>query len=499
MDAPIATTTNGQIRGAIDAGVCTFKGIPYATGKRFAAPTAPLPWTGVRDATAYAPMCPQPTINLGGLFASWTFDKEMSEDCLAINVWTPALRDGGNRPVMVWFHGGDFSSLSGSRNVFDGVRLCNRGDVVVVTLNHRLNAFGFMYLGEVAPELGAVANPGMLDLVAGLQWVRDNIAEFGGDPGNVTIFGQSGGGGKVATIMAMPAAAGLFHRAIIQSGSYARNAHLQAMTPAEASVLTQSLLTSLDVAPARLADVPMEAMVAGLAKAARGPKRPVWRPVADGAVLPQGPWWPNAPAVSAQIPLMIGTTATETTMLIGTFDPATFDLDEAALRSRLAAIFKPDQIDPVLAGMKAAHPDASASELFFWITTANMFQKGAWIHAGQKAAQNAASVYVYELAWCTPVDGGKWQSPHSVDLPMMFDNVAKSASMVGTGQDAQMVADTMSAAWIAFARSGNPGTPALPWPAWTPDRRATMVFDVNSRVVNGYRDSERKLLEGIPA
>ena len=498
MDAPIATTTNGQVRGAIDNGVRVFKGIPYATAKRFAAPTPPTAWSGTRDALAYAPMCPQPTINLGGLFASWTFDKDMSEDCLAINVWTRALRDGGKRPVMVWFHGGDFSSLSGSRNVFDGVRLCNRGDVVVVTLNHRLNAFGFMYLGEVAPALGAVANPGMLDLVAGLQWVRDNIAEFGGDRDNVTIFGQSGGGGKVATIMAMPAAAGLFHKAIIQSGSYARNAHLQAMTPAEASVLTRSLLTALEVAPERLADLPMEAMVAGLAKAARGSKRPVWRPVADGTVLPEGPWWPKAPAMSANVPLMIGTTATETTMLIGTFDPSTFELDEAGLRTRMAAIFKPDQVDPVLAGMKVAHPGANASDLFFWITTANMFQKGAWIHAGQKAAQDAAPVYLYELAWNTPVDGGKWQSPHSADLPLVFDNVAMSASMVGTGSEAQMVADAMSSAWIAFARSGNPSTPALPWLAWDTDARATMVFDAQSQVINGYRDAERLLLEGNP-
>lgn len=494
--ALIAQTGNGQVRGTVDDGVRVFKGIPYAAARRFAAPTPAVPWAGVRDALAYAPMAPQPSVNLGGLFASWTFDSAMSEDCLAINVWTSALRDGGKRPVMVWFHGGDFSSLSGSRNVFDGVRLCNRGDVVVVTLNHRLNAFGYMYLGEVAPELGAAANPGMLDLVAALEWVRDNIAEFGGDPGNVTIFGQSGGGGKVATIMAMPGAEGLFHRAIIQSGSYARNAHLQAMTPAEASGLTRSLLAALDVAPAALMDLPMEAIVAGLAKAARAPKRPVWRPVADGTVLPAGPWWPQPPAVSAQVPLMIGTTATETTMLIGTFDPTTFALDDAGLRARMAAIFKPAAVDRVIAGMQAAHPGASPADLFFWITTTNMFQKGAWLHAAQKASQNAAPVYLYELTWCTPVDGGKWHSPHSADLPLMFDNVAKSASMVGTGADAQIVADTMSAAWIAFARSGKPATPTLDWPAWTTDTRATMVFDVQSRVVNGYRDPERVLFEG---
>jgi len=260
-------------------------------------------------------------------------------------------------------------------------------------------------------------------------------------------------------------------------------------------VLTRSLLTALDVAPAALVDLPMEAMVAGLAKAARGPKRPVWRPVADGAVLPLGPWWPDPPGVSASVPLMIGTTATETTMLIGTFDPSTFTLDAAGLRARMATMFRPDAVDRVIAAMQAAHPGASPADLFFWITTTNMFQKGAWCHAAQKASQNAAAVYLYELTWRTPVDGGKWQSPHSADLPLMFDNVAKSASMVGTGADAQIVADAMSAAWIAFARSGNPTTPALAWPAWNNDTRATMVFDVPSRVVNRYRDDERMLFE----
>ena len=194
--APVATTKNGKVRGATSDGINVFKGIRYgaSTGaaNRFRPPKPPAPWADVRDALDFAPMSPQAIITLGGLFSSWTFDKEISEDCLAVNVWTPALRDGVKRPVMVWFHGGGYSTLSGSRNVFDGTRLCKKGDVVVVTLNHRLNAFGFLYLGEIAPEFADGANAGMQDLVAALQWVRDNIAEFGGDPDNVTIFGQSG-------------------------------------------------------------------------------------------------------------------------------------------------------------------------------------------------------------------------------------------------------------------------------------------------------------------
>ena len=505
-DAPVAATRYGRVRGATAEGVHSFKGIRYgastAGANRFRAPQPPAPWGETRDALAFAPMSPQPIISLGGLFASWTFDKEMSEDCLGLNVWTRGLRDGAKRPVMVWFHGGDFSSLSGSRNVFDGTRLALRGDVVVVTVNHRLNAFGYAYLTEVAPKLAAAANPGMLDLVAALQWVRDNIAEFGGDAGNVTIFGQSGGGGKVSTIMAMPAAAGLFHRAIVQSGSYARNAHLQAMSPAEGTRHARALLAALEI-PAgeaeKLAEIPVDALVAGIAKAGRGADRPTWRPVADGTALPAGPWWPNPPAISAEVPMMIGNTATEMTMLIGGGDPASFTLDEAGLRQRLALRFKPEDAEKVLAHYRAARPSATPSELFFTIATANSFQKGSWTQAAQKASQHAAPVYLYELDWKTPVDGGKWQSPHSLELALVFDNVAKSTSMVGTGPEPQRVADQMSAAWLAFARSGNPATPALPWPAWQPETNATMVFDVESKVVNGFRDAERALYAGMSA
>jgi para-nitrobenzyl esterase len=502
-DASIATTVHGRVRGVTEDGIHVFKGIPYgastAGAGRFHEPRPPIDWSGVRDVLTYPPMAPQPLFTPGALFASWTFDKEISEDCLALNVWTPGLRDGVNRPVMVWFHGGDFSSLSGSRNVFDGVRLCRRGNVVVVTVNHRLNAFGYMYLAEVAPQLDAVANPGMLDLVAALGWVRDNIADFGGDPGNVTIFGQSGGGGKVSTIMAMPAAAGLFHRAVVQSGSYARNAHLEAMSPTEGTRQARALLSALEIAPgnaAKLASLPLDELVAGVAKVARGPDRAIWRPVADGKVLPGGPWWPEPPAISAQVPLMIGTTATEMTLLIGGSDPDAFKLDEDGLRKRLGAWMAPAYGEQLIALCRADRPEASPSDMFFAIATACTFRKGAWTQAGLKAQQNTAPVYFYELDWQTPVDGGKWHSPHSLDLAMVFDNVAKSASIVGPGPEPQRVADQMSNAWLAFARTGNPSTPDLPWPAWRPDSRATMVFNVASAMVNGYRDDERMLLAG---
>jgi para-nitrobenzyl esterase len=498
--APVAETRSGKLRGIVNAGISVFKGVPYGAptsgANRFRKPQPPQAWPGVRDATAYPNMAPQPPAPIRGLFSSWTDPTTISEDCLGLNIWTPGLRDGGKRPVMVWFHGGDFASLSGSRSVFDGTRLARRGDVVVVTVNHRLNAFGFLYLGQLLPEFADAANAGMLDLVAALEWVRDNIAEFGGDSGNVTIFGQSGGGGKVATVMAMPAGKGLFHRAIIQSGTYARNAHLEAMSADTATKHAKTLLAELGLNDARkLLDLPMETLIEGIVKASQAKERAVWRPVVDGKNLPAGPSWPSAPDVSADVPLMIGSTATEMSMLMGTPRPELFDIDDATLRKRLSVWFAPEKMDEVIATFKEKNPDATPGRLYFDISTAVVFRRGAWRHADLKAAQNKAPVYLYEIDWVTPVDGGKWGSPHSMEHPFVFDNVALSASMVGASQaEPQSLADQISATWIAFARTGNPNNSAIPhWPAYTVPERTTMVFDTQSRAEKLFREDERAL------
>ncbi len=501
-DAPVAVTQYGKVRGAISDGINNFKGIPYGASTaatRFRPPEPPAPWSDIRDALAYAPMCPQVIGKLPSIFASWTFDKDMSEDCLVLNVWTPALNDGRKRPVMVWFHGGDFSNLSGSRNVFDGTALARKGDVVVVTLNHRLNLFGYLYLAQLAPQFPDSGNAGMLDLVAALRWVRDNIAAFGGDADNVTIFGQSGGGAKVSCMMAMPAASGLFQRAIVQSGSY----YLKAMDADAGTREARTLLAALDIQPAdaaKLATLPAETLVAGLAKAQKSPDKPNFRSVVDGRNLPAGPWWPDAPALSATVPMMVGTVATEMTLLTGAADPAAFTLDDAALRRRLSAWFAPGDIDRVIATFRTTWPDATPSDLFFAVDTDETMRQGAWRQAERKAAQHGAPVYLYEMDWRTPVEGGKWKSPHSLELAFVFDNVAKSQSMVGSGPQPQRLADQMSACWLAFARTGNPNNPTVPqWPPYTVPERATMVFDVQSKVVNDFRGTERKLLASLPA
>jgi para-nitrobenzyl esterase len=496
-------THRGKVRGTDDAGIKVFKGIPYAanTGglNRFRPPKPAPDWTDIRDAIAYGPMCPQ----LGGerpsYTASWSTDRDATEDCLVLNVWTPALHDQRRRPVMVWLHGGGFSAGSGSRNVFEGTRLCQRGDVVVVTLNHRLNVFGFLYLGRIGgAEYAESGNAGMLDLIAALHWVHDTISAFGGDPGNVTIFGQSGGAAKVSTLMAMPQARGLFHKAIVQSGS-----HLQGLTPDEATRYALTYLSAIDVKPnelPRLAKLPTDKLIAGLkaVMTAPGPK-PNYSPVVDGIVLPKGPWTPDAPAVSAGVPMIIGSTRTETTALLGAGHPEYFSLDEASLPGALSGWIPDKDIARVTAGFRQLMPAASAPELFFAITTDRRVRQQAWAQAERKAAQGAGAVWLYELDWATPVDEGKWGSPHSLDLAFVFDTVARSAAMVGGGPAPQLLADQMSAAWIAFARNGNPNTGAIPaWPPFTTADRATLVFDTTSRVVADFRGDERRLLGQMP-
>jgi para-nitrobenzyl esterase len=495
-------THRGKVRGALDESVKVFKGIPYGANteglNRFRPPLAPRPWQDIRDTVQYGPMAPQLPVERGSYAASWTYDKDASEDCLVLNVWTPALRDQRRRPVMVWLHGGGFSAGSGSRNVFEGTRLCQRGDVVVVTLNHRLSVFGFLYLGHIGgAEYAESGNAGMLDLVAALRWVHENISAFGGDPANVTIFGQSGGGAKVSTLMAMPQARGLFHKAIVQSGS-----HLEGLTPDEATKHALAFLAAVDVKPGelqRLAKLPMDRLLVGLKTVMAAPLKPNFSPVVDGIVLPKGPWQPDGPGVSSGVPMIVGTTRTETTALLAATRPEDFQMDEATLPKRLPPWVPDKDVTRVIAGFRKLMPAASPSDLFFAITTDRRVRQQAWTQAERKAAQGVAPVWLYELDWATPVDGGKWGSPHSLDLAFVFDNVAKSESMVGTGPEPQALADQMSAAWIAFAHTGNPNTPAVPqWPPFTAADRAAMVFDVKSRVVKDFRGDERAVLAGMP-
>ncbi|MDM7994295.1 MAG: carboxylesterase/lipase family protein [Acidobacteriota bacterium] len=495
-------TTNGPVRGRIEqTGVNVFKGIRYGAPpvgpNRFKPPRKPAAWTVVADAAEYGSRAMQAA---GGPGAAGDGIK-MSEDCLFLNVWTPGL-DGKKRPVMVWLHGGGFSSGSGGEAITEGGNLARKGDVVVVSMNHRLNVFGFLQLSEAwGADYAASGQAGMLDIVLSLEWVRDNIARFGGDPGNVTIFGESGGGRKVAMLMAMPPAKGLFHKAIVQSG-----AGLDAPDKSDAVALGRELLKKLgiaenDVAALMKTDAKavFDAQPPGSASASMPGNliMPLsgFVPCVDGVALPRKPFVPDAPAISAQIPLLIGSNKDEMTI----FKPPTPKL-EASTDEDFAAYVRsqlPDKAEAFIPALRAAFPGYSPYHLMAATDT----MKGYWIatvlQAERKAMQKGAPVYVYQLAWETPVNGGRLRAHHALDLPLVFDNVGNGRSMVGPGSEPQQLADRMGSAWIAFARTGNPNTEGLPqWPEYDTARRATMIFDTNSRVVyDPYAEIRRILVK----
>ncbi|HEX2852801.1 MAG TPA: carboxylesterase/lipase family protein [Opitutaceae bacterium] len=483
---PVATTRAGKVRGYVDQGIKAFKGIPYGEDTarhRFQPPVPRAAWNGVRDALAFAPTAPQPAGRANGENAA------MSEDCLYLNVWTPALRDGARRPVLVYFHGGGYSGGSVTENLYDGTRLSRRGDAVVVTVNHRLNGFGYLYLAELGgPEFADSGNAGMLDLVLALKWVRDNSAEFGGDPGNVTIFGQSGGGAKCATLMAMPAAQGLFHRVWTMSGQ-----QLTGRTREHGTQTARDVLRALELSPEKISEI--KTMPVGkLIAAMRGGS---WTPVTDGGALPRDPFSPEASPLSADIPMVMGNTHDETTNLIGGGDPAAFTLTWETLPGKLTQHVKQFMgeisAEAVVAEYRQLYPGYSASDVFFAATTAARSWKGMVLQSERRARQGGAPTFVYCVNWPSPADGGKWKAPHTVDIPLVFDNVAHSQYTVGAA-DAQKVADAMSEALLAFARTGNPNTREIPaWPRFETGRRATMLFERETRVENDPRGAERKL------
>jgi para-nitrobenzyl esterase len=498
---PIAETASGRVRGVVREGVNVFKAIPYGaptSGKnRFMLARDPEPWTSVRDALRYGPSAPQGdgrTIPAG--------IAPMSEDCLVLNVWTRGLNDGGKRPVMVWIHGGGFNTLSGSSPMYDGTNLAKRGDVVVITLNHRLNVFGFLQLGDLGGDQFAQSgNIGMLDLVHALRWVRTNIAQFGGDPGRVTIFGESGGGRKVSTLLAMPAAKGLFHSAIIESGP---GVHMQ---PRDlATEIAVSVLNELDLPVSqisRLQDLPMEkvlqaySVVEGRLDGQSRDKGVIemhgFVPTSGVADLPENPFDPVAPQISADIPLLIGTNKHEMA-LFTRGDPKIYNrtLTEDELKQRVKELCGPGA-DHVLEVYNTAYPNSHPAVRYILIETDRIYRFNSIVAAERKAAQRKAPVYMYLFAWDTPPDP-KMLAHHALEITFAFDNTSRVRGPSGGGPKPAALAEKMSEAWIAFARGGYPNTPKLPqWPAYDTQARPTMIFNDECRVVNDPGGAERHL------
>lgn len=494
-----AETPFGKIRGVDIDGIKIFKGIPYGAStagtNRFMPPAEPADWSGVRDALAYGHSAPQrdptaPPPQPGTISISGENLPPEGEDCLVLNVWTPAVRSARSsdrkRPVMFWCHGGGFATGSGSSPDNDGTNLARRGDVVVVTINHRLNVLGFANLSEFSDDFAASGDAGMLDIVQALKWVRSNISQFGGDPNNVTIFGQSGGGRKVETLLAMPSAKGLFHRAIVESGAAVKVVDRDVAVRNSEQLLAKLGIDKKNVrALQKLSVEKIMAAYFAVVKDDPGvdPSLGGFSPSVDGKILPQHPFYPGASTVSAEVPVMIGCTRTEMT-LFSLHDPSAFSQSDADMRKRVTDLLG-GQATNMIDLYRRLNPGASPSDIYFLIASDYRYGAPTMIAAQRRAALGKAPVYLYYFTWETPVLGGRLKSPHTMEIPFAFDNVKISARITGGGADAMALADKVSDSWIAFARSGNPNTPKLPqWPAFDTKDRATMVINNMSKVVN---------------
>ena len=500
----VAKTDLGPVRGVTNNGVATFLGIPYGTGTsgtgRFQPARRPARWREPRAALSYGPACPQSD---PAELKRRVAERE-SEDCLTLNVWTPAVADGGKRPVMVWFHGGGLWRLSASGASQAGDGLARNHDVVMVSANHRISLLGYIELGGLDPRFAGSSHMGSLDLIMVLEWVRDNIEQFGGDPGNVTIMGQSGGGQKVSLLMAMPAARGLYHKAIIQSGPMPVS-----LGPEYARDLASRLLGKLGLKPsqaAALQTMPIAAIMTGYYKlfAEMGGFGTMgivqdFAPVVDGRTLAQQPFWFGAPPWTADIPLLTGTTRTEMTGYTLAADPEAYKMGYDQIAPRLQRLFGTDA-SRIAAGYRERHPNASPWEVFSLIMADWPTRLFTLRTADAKVRQHRAPVHVYRMDWKTNERDGILMSPHAIDIPFALDTVH---ALEGRSQmhERRRMASQMSKAWAAFARTGDPSHSGLPaWPGYDESARATMIFDLESRLVRDPDGADiRELSRNIDA
>jgi para-nitrobenzyl esterase len=488
----IVQTKQGKLEGQTSKSSYSFLGIHYGadTGgqNRFLPPQPVQSWSGVKKADQMGNRCPQPPINMPGEMGTvLSFsDLPTSEDCLVLNVWTPHVHDHAKRAVMVWLHGGGFFLGSGGDKYYEGSNLAGKNDVVVVTLNHRLAAFGYLYLGnEAGPAYADSQLVGMLDIVQALQWVKDNIAQFGGDPNNVTIFGQSGGGSKVSALTAMPSAQGLFQKGIIESGAAVHLGSIADATVTRDKVLANLGLKSVDMDKLRSVstqDLMMAGAKAGLL---------AFFPAVDGKILPTHPFDPIASPLSAKIPIMVGSTKDEATNVFLT-DPTWQTMTDADLVKRVSASVGPELAPKVIEMYRSNAPTDKPMHLWTSIVTDQMFTRSSVLLAERKVEQHAAPVYMYKIDWNSPVLGGKLRAPHAVELPFVFDNVDVSAGLVGAGPTQNQMAEMMSRTFAAFARTGNPNVKGYPhWPAYTLEKRETFIYDVPPQVVSDPNSTYR--------
>lgn len=481
--SPIVETTLGPIRGSTEDGLHVFRGVRYGVAERFRAPRLPRPSRVLVDALAFGPSAPQ----RGDKY------RPQSEDCLFLNVWTPEARRGGLRPVMVYFHGGAYSSGSVVDPLNDGRHLAAR-DVVVVTVNHRLNALGYLYLARLDPRFPDSGNLGQLDLILALGWIRDNIAGFGGDPSRVMVFGQSGGGAKIATMMGMPAAAGLFHRAATMSGQ-----QVTASGPLNATARARAYLERLDATPDELLTMPVDRLIEGLEATDPVLGGSVYfGPVLDMKWLTRHPFWPDAHPQSNSIPMILGNTRDETRGFFSPTHPKIVGLTWENLPERIAPELKID-IHPewVVEQYRRLFPSYTPEQVFFAATTAGRSWRGQ-VEEAEARARAGAPTWVYQLDLQSPVE--PWRgAPHTLDIPLVFGTLDAEGSIAGTGAASRAVSNAMMNAFVSFARDGNPHTAGLPqWPMYRLPQRPTMIFDTPPHVRNDPRGDQRRIFERVP-
>lgn len=488
VSAPEVTTKAGRLRGIAPAadGAVLFKGIHYgestAGSGRFMPPKRVAAWDGVKDATRFGDVCPQGG-DAGRRSNEGATPLGMSEDCLVLNVWTPAP-DAGRRPVMVWFHGRGFYAGAASEPAYNAARLSRRGDLVIVTVNHRLNVFGYLYLAKAGGDrFKTSGNAGVQDMQLALEWVRDNIAAFGGDPANVTIFGESGGGAKVSTLLGIPSAHGLFRRAIIESG-----ARLGGQSLAQATRNTETVMKTLAVSTAdQLQTLPVATLLAAVTTSDEGRTTPDFGPVTDGAYLPVDMFEPAAAATARGVPVIVGTNRDEFARYATTHPKFGKPFSEDDLRADLAPDFKDPGVDALIAAYRESRPGATPWDLMIGIRS-NRFHVSAVRLA--EAQSKVAPTYQYSFDFAA----GALGPAHATEIPFVFSNATASAN---ARPGAKAVEDAMSDAWIAFAKTGNPNHPGMPhWPTYDTTARAVMVFNTTTAVVNDPRPSERKVWIG---
>ncbi|MDO9333773.1 MAG: carboxylesterase/lipase family protein [Dehalococcoidales bacterium] len=511
MAEPIVEITNGKVQGTTEDGIHVFKGIPYGaptSGKnRFMPPQPAKPWAGIRDATRYGNACWQPSegnVRMGYWGANGV--DSMSEDCLFLNVWTKGLKDNGKRPVMVWIHGGGYRTGSANQAPFyNGAMLAKTYDVVVVSVNHRLNVFGYLYLAEIFGErYAASGNNGMLDLVEALKWVRDNIAQFGGNPGNVLIFGESGGGAKVSTLLAMPSAKGLFHRAVIQSGP-----SLRSQNPEDATRNAREFLDVVRITPERInqlhdnrADNIFYAYMAMSRSADRAGAE--MGPVCDGKIIPVHPFDPVAAPTAANVPVIVGCNRDETAFMLMR-DPLFGKFDEATMRQRVIATLAQrtsskavaDMADNLIAGYRRTRPGATPHDILVAVGSDRM--RIASIRLAERKAAGGVPAYMYLFTWESLAWRGRLKSAHSFEIPFVFNYMHDpTVTFLGDKPERFKLAETMSGAWTTFAKSGDPNHKGMiKWPTYDKEKRATVIFNTECRIENDPFSEERKLWDGI--